>query len=106
MDYKDFLSGKTEETFYFKAKNRLINIIMKKIKKKIFKNNDENYIIDINDKALNQIDKRLYTEKKKEDACNLSYKDNFFDIVVALGVLEHVKEDNKLVNEAYRTLKP
>ena len=76
MDYKDFLSGKTEETFYFKAKNRLINIIMKKIKKKIFKNNDEkfkilnlgvgmgndlkifkkygeNYIIDINDKTLN-----------------------------------------------------
>jgi len=37
MDYKDFLSGKTEETFYFKAKNRLINIIMKKIKKKFLK---------------------------------------------------------------------
>jgi len=72
---------------------------------KIFKKYGENYIIDINDKALNQIDKRLYTEKKKEDACNLSYKDNFFDIVVALGVLEHVKEDNKLINEAYRTLK-
>ena len=30
MDYKDFLSGKTEETFYFKAKN-LYNPLIKLI---------------------------------------------------------------------------
>lgn len=124
MDYRDYLSGKTDDMFYFKAKNKLIDIIMHKAcrhnKKrlkilnlgvgmgndlKILNKYGDNYIIDIDPKVLNFIDKNSYFEKKVQDACNLPYPDNFFDIVVGFGILEHVKDDKKLVTEAYRTLK-
>jgi ubiquinone/menaquinone biosynthesis C-methylase UbiE len=43
---------------------------------------------------------------KIEDANNLSFEDNYFDIVYALDVLEHIKEVEKAINEIKRILKP
>lgn len=41
------------------------------------------------------------------DACNMKiFKDNFFDIVTSTGVIEHVKSDKAMVEEAFRVLKP
>ena len=124
MDYKDYLVGKNESGFWFRAKIDLINILFEKI----FKNNSkklkilsvgagtgeelsilnkfgEVYVIDIEKKALDLIKNSLYKEKNVCDACNLSYKNNFFDVVVAFDVLEHIEKDNVAVKEIKRVLK-
>jgi len=36
----------------------------------------------------------------------LSYKDNLFDFVIANHVLEHIKEEDKVLHEIFRVLKP
>jgi ubiquinone/menaquinone biosynthesis C-methylase UbiE len=36
----------------------------------------------------------------------LPFKNNFFDIVFSLGTIEHIRENQMAVNEAYRVLKP
>lgn len=36
----------------------------------------------------------------------LSFKDNFFDIVFSFGTIEHIREQTKACQEAYRVLKP
>lgn len=40
------------------------------------------------------------------DIRDLPFKDNFFDIVVSMGTIEHIRENAKAVEEAYRVLKP
>ena len=40
------------------------------------------------------------------DACNLSFKDETFDLVVCREVIEHVDSGDKLLSEAYRVLRP
>ncbi|MEK7526565.1 MAG: class I SAM-dependent methyltransferase [Patescibacteria group bacterium] len=43
---------------------------------------------------------------KVDDAMNLSFKDNTFDIVICTHVYEHVPNPRKLFSEIYRVLKP
>lgn len=43
---------------------------------------------------------------KVDDAMNLSFKNNSFDVIICAQVYEHVPNDQKLINEIYRVLKP
>lgn len=40
------------------------------------------------------------------DIRELPFKDDFFDIVFSYGTIEHIREQEKAVKEAYRVLKP
>lgn len=72
-----------------------------------FKNKARNvYGIDVNKefiyrakKKYKNIDFRLLKSKK------LPFKSNFFDVVTILDVLEHVNDDQTMINEIYRILK-
>jgi ubiquinone/menaquinone biosynthesis C-methylase UbiE len=123
MDYKDLQAGQTKENFWFKAKNDLIKTLMSKVCKnkkklrilnlgvgtgddlKILNSFGKNYIVDIDKEALSFIDQKLYAQKKIADACNIPYKDNFFDIVVSFDVFEHIEKDYKAIDEVHRVLK-
>lgn len=123
MDYKDLQAGQIKENFWFKAKNDLINVLMEKTCKnkkqlkilnigagtgddlEILKKFGKNYIIDIDKNALSIVDDKLCEEKRVADACDLPYKNNSFDVIVSFDVFEHIKNDQKAVNEAYRVLK-
>ena len=69
--------------------------------------------IDISREKLREVKKEAAREGVKgirfelEDATNLSYKDNKFDVVVGYGVLHHIPLDKreKFVHEAYRVAK-
>jgi 2-polyprenyl-3-methyl-5-hydroxy-6-metoxy-1,4-benzoquinol methylase len=64
--------------------------------------------IDIDKKAVD-FAKKLERENLKfmvEDAMNLSFKDNSFDVVVCTQVYEHVPSAKRLFLEIYRVLKP
>lgn len=122
MDYEDYKAGKSESSFWFKARR---NLIFQLLSKKRIKDNvkilsigvgtgdelevlnkfGEVSIIDINKKALDLIPKKLFYKKQVGDARNLSFKEKSFDIVVAFDVLEHIKEDNLVIKEIYRVLK-
>jgi ubiquinone/menaquinone biosynthesis C-methylase UbiE len=123
MDYKDLQAGKTREYLWFKARNNLIDVLMKKAcgnrrqlkilnigagtgdDLDILNKYGKNYVIDIDKEALSIIDSNLCEEKKVSDACDLSYDDNFFDVVVSFDVFEHIKEDQRAITEIYRVLK-
>ena len=40
------------------------------------------------------------------DITNISYEDNFFDVILCSHVLEHIPDDRKAMRELYRVLKP
>lgn len=42
----------------------------------------------------------------RDDARNLGHKDNTFDTILCLEMLEHVDDTQKVVSELYRVLKP
>lgn len=121
MDYKDFISGQTGENFWFKGKKELIDILMKNSKEKnlnllnigagtgadldVINKYGNVYLIDINQEALNLIPEKMYFEKKICDATELTYPDNFFDIVCSFDVFEHIKNDFKAVREIKRVLR-
>ncbi len=44
--------------------------------------------------------------KYKIDITNIDFKNNFFDVIICLHVLEHIKNDRKAIMELYRILKP
>lgn len=49
---------------------------------------------------------KIIKEIRHEDAENLSFADNSFDLVVSNDVLEHVPNPKKAITEAYRILRP
>lgn len=63
--------------------------------------------IDIDKEAIKIASKNNYKNLKFElgDALNLSFKDNFFDVVVCNNVYEHVPNASKMISEIYRVLK-
>ena len=124
MDYKDYLAGNSKTNFWFRAKVDLIEILLqkyienhsKKLKilslgagtgEELYSLNKfgEVYVTDIEKKALKLIPKDLYKERKICDACNISYPDEFFELVVAFDVFEHIKDDKNAISEVYRVLK-
>lgn len=40
------------------------------------------------------------------DIKNINFKDNFFDYILAIHVLEHIDDDSQALRELYRVLKP
>lgn len=65
--------------------------------------------IDIDNGAIEHANKNFRRKNlifKKNDALNLSFKKNTFDIVICTHVYEHVEAPYKLFNEIYRVLKP
>jgi len=55
-------------------------------------------------RALNQGVPKL--EYRVEDALNLSFEDNAFDLVISVDVIEHVGRPERMVEEVRRVLKP
>lgn len=47
-----------------------------------------------------------YQELKVDNAEQLSFPDNSFDLVVSIGVLHHTPNTEKAISEVYRVLKP
>ncbi|QQG38508.1 MAG: class I SAM-dependent methyltransferase [Candidatus Woesearchaeota archaeon] len=69
---------------------------------------NEVYGIDVNESDL-IIARSINPEKKihfvKSSATKLPLKNNFFDVVVCTEVIEHIKEDEKVISEIRRVLK-
>lgn len=42
----------------------------------------------------------------KMDITNISYEDNFFDVILCCHVLEHIIDDHRALTELFRVLKP
>lgn len=61
--------------------------------------------LDINKKALSFCKKRGFQHLMLADAADTGFKDNFFDVVTMLDVLEHTDE-NTTLQETKRILKP
>lgn len=123
MDYKDLQAGLDKELFWFKGKNNFIDILLSKnLNNKNLKILDigsgtgddlniinkygNTFVIDINQEALDLIPNNLIHEKKVGDITNISYPDNYFDLVLIFDVLEHIENDQKALEEIKRVLKP
>lgn len=65
----------------------------------------ELYGIDIYQKAINYSKQRGHKNIYKANAKNIPFKDGFFDAVLFLDVLEHIKDDQKAIEEAKRVLR-
>ncbi len=66
---------------------------------------------DISTEAIKLAKKNFYKFNahgnfRNDDAENLSFKDNSFDMIVSIGLVEHLKDYSKIYSEKYRTLKP
>lgn len=123
MDYRDLQAGHTKGNFWFKAKNDLIGVLAEKACEKgkqlrilnigagtgddleVLRKFGKNYVIDLDKDALSVIDDKFCEEKLVGDACALPYDDNFFDVAVSFDVFEHIKDDQKAVDEVCRVLK-
>lgn len=123
MDYRDYQTGVGHDHFWLKAKTELINQLCtrgadgKKLSiLSVGAGTGEDlaalasigdvHAIDIDQQALDLIPDHLIVEKKCADARDVPYADNTFDMVVAFDVLEHVDQDQKMVDELYRILRP
>lgn len=62
------------------------------------------YFLDISESATKNL-KKLGGEAVIGDIINLPFEKNFFDLVVAIEVLEHIKDDKKAFSEIGRVLK-
>jgi SAM-dependent methyltransferase len=124
MDYKDYKSLKKSDDLYcwFRAKNNLIkNLLESSLPKnaknkilnigcgtgsdlKILKQFGEITAMDFDEKALEQI-----TDKEIKKICiNIesgTLEKNYYDAVCCFDVLEHLKEDQKILNKIYNSLK-
>lgn len=67
--------------------------------------NVKGYGIDISKEAINYSKKRGLTRVKKFDGEKIPFKSNFFNLVTAIDVLEHVDKDLEALSEIRRVLK-
>jgi len=63
------------------------------------------YFLDISKTCIRNL-KKSGAKAIVGDATNLPFKNNFFDLVVAIEVLEHIEDDRKAIAEIARVLKP
>lgn len=63
------------------------------------------YGVDTSQKAINYSKKRGHKNIYKSNANKLPFKDGLFDIILFLDVLEHIKDDQSVIDEAKRVLK-
>ncbi|MDD2678280.1 MAG: methyltransferase domain-containing protein [Candidatus Nanoarchaeia archaeon] len=124
MDIKDLNKGikSDDDSFYFRAKNELIIQQVSKINNKNLKilivgngpsQNLKNlkkyghvYATDINQKALDLIPSNIFFKKMKLDiSSEAKFKKNYFDVIIACDVLEHITNDKKAVFNICNILK-
>jgi len=119
MDIKD-LKYVDKIKFFAKDKTKLIEILFNKVSKidkdykilsvgcgtaeelNVLHNYGDVYAIDIDKEVLKFA--KVCKEVKICDVCELDYPDEFFDIVCAFDVLEHIEDDKKAVKQIYRVL--
>jgi ubiquinone/menaquinone biosynthesis C-methylase UbiE len=120
MDYQDHDLNMSDENFYFKGKNELKDILLSKLNKKnikilvlgigvgeeikITQKYGEFTVVDNNKKVLDLLGEDI--EKKLGDASDIPYPSNYFNLVMAFDVLEHVEDDRKSLSEIHRVLQP
>jgi len=115
---KDYFENYKEQSFKWKFWARFIR---KKVKKednileigctygylfKYLKDYPNKYGIDISEHAIKQA--RLLSqgaEYKVMDAQKLDFRDNFFSLIIAIDVMEHLKNPEKAIKETSRVLK-
>lgn len=62
------------------------------------------YGIDISKEAINYCQKRGLTRVKRFDGKKIPFKSNFFNLVTAVDVLEHIDKDLEIIGEIKRVL--
>lgn len=72
----------------------------------IIKNNNVVYGIEINKKAAEIANKKGLNVKIQNIESHFDFEDNFFDVVVAGEIIEHVLDTDFFINEIKRVLKP
>jgi len=85
-------------TNFFSKKHKLLYIAPMKILQSIFKrlpNIDYTSIDLYSPLAMIQM-----------DIMDIKFDDNIFDVILCIGVLEHIKDDSLAIREIYRVLKP
>ena len=65
----------------------------------------DSYFLDISESAVKKMEK-LGGKAVVGDGVTLPFKDNFFDLIVATHVLEHIEDDKKAFSEIARVLNP
>lgn len=70
----------------------------------------EVYAVDVADDAINITKEKLKNYKNsfvsKQDGTNLSFDDNFFDLIFSIETIEHVEKDEAFLKDLFRVLKP
>ncbi len=61
--------------------------------------------VDTSSKAVRMSKARGHTKIFKAYASNMPFRSNYFDTILFLDVLEHIKDDQSVINEAKRVLK-
>ena len=64
------------------------------------------YGIDLMPSAVNFCKKRGIENVRIANVLKLPYKDNYFDLVCLMDVIEHIKDDKIAIKEIHRVLKP
>src|SRR3989344_671333 len=121
MDYEEYRLGASREFFWFKAKNELLEIFLRKLhfkrKLKILSvgvgTGEELHVLhkfgivdalDIEHGVFNLIDKSVYRKKYLVDICALDLKERY-DLIIGLDVLEHIEDDEKAIDKIHKHLK-
>lgn len=123
MDMHAHLAGVEQQRhFWFKSRLELVNILLNKAKTQpnikilnvgcgigddleTIAKYGQVHVLDIDQTTLDLVPKALVKEKCCADICKIPYKDNYFDLVIAFDILEHVEDDHKAVAEIKRVLK-
>jgi SAM-dependent methyltransferase len=123
MDRQYLQAGATPDFFYFKAKNRLIEVLLSKVKQQgrpkildvgvgsgeeipVINRFVEVYVAEPDLDLLKGIPEDLVVEKNNCELGDIQYPDHFFDWVLAFDVLEHIEDDRSAVLQMLRVLKP